>query len=79
MRSGRVKVLTHRRKRKQMVLSFIYKGCHLYTKVIGIYFFQGKYFLEREKKKKEVFFKGQSAESLILPSGPWASCGFHLE
>lgn len=79
MQSGRVKVLTHRRKRKQKVLSFIYKGCHLYTKVIGFFFFFSRENIFWKEKKKKVFFKGQSAESLILPSGPWASCGFHLE
>lgn len=54
MQSGRVKVLTHRRKRKQKVLSFIYKGCHLYTKVIGFFFFffPGKLFFGKRKKKK---------------------------
>lgn len=53
MQSGRVKVLTHRRKRKLKVLSFIYKGCHLYTKVIGFFFFfPEKIFFGKRKKKK---------------------------
>lgn len=55
MQSGRVKVLTHRRKRKQKVLSFIYKGCHLYTKVIGFFFFFPEKIFFGKRKKKSVF------------------------